>query len=125
MIKKTTGHKIHKFAKSIFNINRSLTGPGVRETLKELKIICPKLNIKSYNSNIKVFDWKIPLEWNLKDGYIIGPDGKKFCELKKNNLHIMGYSEPVEKYLSLSELSKKLHSIKKNSKCDTLCYIIL
>ena len=113
MIKKTTGHKIHKFAKSIFNINRSLTGPGVRETLKELKTICPKLNIKSYNSNTKVFDWKIPLEWNLKDGYIIGPDGKKFCELKKNNLHIMGYSEPVEKYLSLSELSKKLHSIKK------------
>lgn len=107
------GKKIHNFCAKIFFINRSITGPGVRQTLKELKNICTNLKLKSYPSNLKVFDWKIPLEWQIKDAFIISPNGKKLCEFKKNNLHVVGYSSPIKKVLSLNTLKKKLHSIKK------------
>ena len=106
------GKKIHNFCTKIFLINRSITGPGVRQTLKELKNICKNLKLKSYPSNLKVFDWKIPLEWQIKDAFIISPNGKKLCEFKKNNLHVVGYSSPIKKVLSLNALKKKLHSIK-------------
>ena len=80
--------------------------------MKELKNICKNLKLKSYPSNLKVFDWKIPLEWQIKDAFIISPNGKKLCEFKKNNLHVVGYSSPIKKVLSLNALKKKLHSIK-------------
>ena len=99
------------FAKKIFPLNRSLSGKGNRETLQEIKKICPKLKIKSFQSNKNVYDWKIPLEWNVKNAYITDPKGNKICEFKKNNLHLVGYSYPQRKTLSLGNLQKHLHSI--------------
>ena len=57
-------------------------------------------------------DWKIPLEWSIKEAFIITPNKKKICDFKKNNLHVVNYSEPVKKTLSLNNLKKKLHFIK-------------
>ena len=70
-------------AKELFPINRSISGKGVRKTIKILKKKIPNLKIKSFKSNLKVFDWKIPLEWDIKDAYIITPKKKKICEFKK------------------------------------------
>jgi aminopeptidase-like protein len=99
-------------AKELFPINRSISGKGVRKTLKILKKKIPYLKIKSFRSNLKVFDWKVPLEWDIKDAYIITPKNKKICEFKKNNLHIVGYSKSINKYFKLKDLKKKIHSIK-------------
>ena len=85
------------FAKKIFPLNRSLSGSGNRQTLKEIKKLCSKLIIKKFVSNKKVYDWRIPLEWNVRDAYIIDPNGKKICSFKKNNLHLVGYSYPQKK----------------------------
>ena len=99
------------FAKKIFPLNRSLSGSGNRQTLKEIKKLCSKLIIKKSVSNKKVYDWRIPLEWNVRDAYIIDPNGKKICSFKKNNLHLVGYSYPQKKNINLNELQKHLHSI--------------
>ena len=74
--------------------------------MKELKNICKNLKLKSYPSNLKVFDWKIPLEWQIKDAFIISPNGKKLCEFKKNNLHVVGYSKSNQKGSKLKCIKK-------------------
>ncbi|EJL2203304.1 DUF2172 domain-containing protein, partial [Escherichia coli] len=90
--------------------NRSLTGDGVRDTLNILKEYIPELSIYEVPSGTKVFDWVIPKEWRIKDAYIITPDGDKICDFKQNNLHVVGYSIPINKSLSLTELNNHLYS---------------
>ena len=108
---KDTGDTMYKWASDLFPINRSITGQGVRDTLNYIKAIEPSLVIKSVKSGMKVFDWQVPKEWNVRNAYIIGPDGNKFADFKVNNLHLMGYSIPVEETLELEELNKHLHSL--------------
>ena len=107
------GKEIYNFAKKLWPINRSLTGNGVRKTLSLIKQELPDLKLLKLKSGTKVFDWTIPDEWNVKDAWIKDTNGKKICEFKKNNLHLMGYSKPIHKKLNLEELKKNLHSLKK------------
>ena len=106
-------NQIFNFAKKIIDHPRSLSGNGVRETLKDIKKVLPKLNIKNFKTGKKVFDWKIPLEWNVDDAYIVKPDGKKICEFSKNKLHLVGYSIPINKFINKKKLLTKLHSLPK------------
>ena len=80
---------LFNFAKKIFPLNRSLSGSGVRATFKNMKSIIPDLKIFSVKSGTKIFDWKVPLEWNVSDAYIITPDKNKICSFKKHNLHLV------------------------------------
>lgn len=98
-------------AKDLFPIYRCLIGPGVVETLKYIKKIHKKLKIKNIKSGSKVFDWKVPQEWHVKTAYIANLKGKKLIDLNKNNLHLVGYSTPQNKTISLRELEKHLHSL--------------
>lgn len=105
------GYQIHQLATELWPINRSITGEGVRQTLSTIKKKIPELDIVDVPSGTQVFDWTIPKEWRVKDAYIVTPSGKKICEFKKNNLHLVGYSTPISKKLSLSELQDHLYSI--------------
>ena len=102
---------LFNFAKKIFPLNRSLSGSGVRATFKNMKSIIPDLKIFSVKSGTKIFDWKVPLEWNVSDAYIITPDKNKICSFKKHNLHLVGYSHSINKKINLQSLKKKLFSI--------------
>ena len=84
------GDDIHKLAKELWPINRSITGKGVRETLERIKVHLPKLKIKSLPTGTPVFDWVIPQELNVNEAYIISPSGMKICDFKVNNLHLLG-----------------------------------
>ncbi|MDB9768779.1 DUF4910 domain-containing protein [Candidatus Pelagibacter ubique] len=105
------GNEIHQFAKELWPINRSITGEGVRETLKKISTHLTKLDIKSVPSGTKVFDWVIPPEWYVREAYIITPDRKKICDYSINNLHLVGYSIPFRGRMKLEELQKHLHSL--------------
>ena len=106
--------KYYDIAKNeLFKIPRSLTGKGVRKTLKVIQKELPKLKIKKIKSGSKVFDWKIPHEWNVSDAYILDKYNKKIVNFKKNNLHIIGYSIPINKILTKKSLFKKLYFLKK------------
>jgi len=101
------------WAKDLFPINRSLTGPGVRETLQYIKKLIPDLKINSIKSGTKCFDWQIPNEWFPKEAWVKSLKGDTIIDFKNNNLHLMGYSKPVNKKVNLTELNKHLYSLPK------------
>ena len=105
------GKQIHNLAKKLWPINRSITGDGVRSTLKIIQNEIPELQIKSIKTGTKCFDWTIPKEWNINKAYIIDPDGKKICDIEQNNLHVVGYSTPVNFKIDFDDLQKHLHSL--------------
>ncbi len=106
--------KYYDIAKNdLFSLCRSITGEGVRKTLKIIKKEFPNLKIKKVKSGIRVFDWKIPSEWNIQNAYIIDKNNKKIIDFRNNNLHLVGYSIPINKVLYKNELFKRLHSLPK------------
>lgn len=105
------GEYCHKLAKRLFPICRSITGPGVRETLAILGQELPGLTIHSVNSGTQAFDWTVPDEWSIRDAYIADEAGNRIVDFKQNNLHVVGYSEPVNAVLPLDDLQKHLYSL--------------
>ena len=105
--------RIYNLGKALFPINRSITGKGTLKSLKLIQKEIPKLKIKKIKSNSKVFDWKIPPEWNVKKAFVKDKFGKKIIDIEVNNLHLVGYSSPVEKKISKKQLLKRIYSIKK------------
>jgi aminopeptidase-like protein len=105
------GEEIYKLAQRLWPIPRSITGDGVRETLNILREHIPNLIVKEVQSGDRVFDWVVPREWKIQNAYIITPSGEKICDFKKCNLHVIGYSMPIDKIVSLDELEEHLYSI--------------
>ncbi len=97
--------------KELFHICRSITGSGIRQTLHIIKKEFPNLKIHKIRAGTKVYDWKIPNEWNVKEAYILDKFNKKIIDFKNNNLHLVGYSKPIKKYISKKNLFKNLYSL--------------
>ncbi len=105
------GVEIHNLAKQLWGINRSITGDGVRKTLSILGEFVKDLVVFEVPSGTQVLDWVVPREWSIVSGYIITPSGRKICDFNENNLHVVGYSIPVDDSISLAELDKHLYSL--------------
>ena len=109
-----TVKKFYNIGKSkLFPICRSLTGEGVRKTLRIIKKEFSDLKIQKVKSGTKVFDWKVPPEWNVKNAYVIDKFKSKIIDFKKNNLHLVGYSIPFNKKITKNEFFDHLHSLEK------------
>lgn len=96
--------------KELFPICRSITGDGVRKTLSILRTITD-FEIKEIPSGTKVYDWKIPHEWNIEDAYVENSSGERVIDFKKNNLHILNYSIPFNGKVSFNELKQHLFTL--------------
>ena len=94
----------------LFPICRSITGDGVRRTLAILREELPEMRVVEVPSGTRVFDWIVPDEWNIRSAVLTGPDGEAVADFADNNLHVVGYSEPVDVTLPLAELQGHLHS---------------
>ena len=105
------GERMYKWCKDLFPINRSLTGAGVRETLSYIENILPALKIFEVPSGTPAFDWTVPEEWNVSEAWIADSSNKRIVDFKVNNLHLMGYSTPLHKTLTKSELLEHLHTL--------------
>lgn len=98
------GKEMYEFAGKLFPIGRSLTGEGVRRSLGMIKELIPELEIKEVPSGTQVFDWTVPQEWEIRAAYIEDETGKRIVDYAENNLHVIGYSTPVDRYVDLDEL---------------------
>ncbi|WP_340005829.1 DUF4910 domain-containing protein [Paenibacillus sp. FSL K6-0276] len=114
------GLSMYKLMEKLYPICRSITGNGVRETLRIIQEEIP-LTIHEIPSGTKVFDWEIPKEWNVRDAYIMDKNGNKVVDFQENNLHLVSYSIPVNKELTLEELQKHLYSLEEQP--DAIPYI--
>ena len=107
------GHKMHDLMEKLFPICRSITGNGLRKSLKILQEIIP-LKIIETPTNTQVYDWKIPKEWNINDAYIKNSKGEKIIDFQKSNLHVLNYSAPINKKISFEELKSHVFTLENN-----------
>ena len=104
------GRRMYQLLERLFPICRSITGEGVRETLRIIKEIIP-IKIHEVPSGTKAFDWIVPDEWNIKDAYVKDEHGNRLIDFKRSNLHIVNYSIPFEGKLTLKELKKHIYTL--------------
>ena len=104
------GKELYSLIERLYPICRSITGNGVRQTLSILQEYIP-LQLHEVASGTKVFDWTVPKEWNIDDAYIRDSTGTKIVDFKESNLHVVNYSIPVNKKITLQELKNHLHSL--------------
>ena len=104
------GEEIYSLIKELFPICRSITGNGVRQTLKIIGSHIP-LEVYEVPSGTPVFDWTVPKEWNIRDAWVKDSNGIKIVDFQESNLHVVNYSVPFKGKLSLSELKPHLFSL--------------
>lgn len=104
------GEDLYNLIKKLYPICRSITGNGVRETLKIIQEHIP-IEIHEVPTGTKVFDWTVPKEWNIKDAYIKNSRDEKIVDFQESNLHVLNYSVPVNKKVPLEELKKHLFTL--------------
>ncbi|WP_347275208.1 DUF4910 domain-containing protein [Candidatus Kuenenia sp.] len=104
------GGEMYQLMTELFPICRSITGNGVRETLNIIKKHIP-VTVHEVPSGTQVFDWTVPKEWNITEAYVKNSKGKKIIDFMENNLHVLNYSVPVKKKISLGELKEHLFTL--------------
>ncbi len=104
------GAAMHALVRRLYPICRSITGDGVRETLRIIGEDLP-LDVTEVPSGTEVFDWTVPPEWTIRDAYIADTTGRRVVDFAASNLHVVGYSEPVSRRMSLAELRPHLHTL--------------
>jgi len=97
------GDELHDLIARLYPICRSISGEGVRQTFELLRPILD-LEVTEVPTATQVFDWTVPREWNIRDAWIAGPDGRRVLDFADSNLHVLGYSAPIRARMSLDEL---------------------
>ena len=101
---------MHALITRLYPICRSITGDGLRETLRIIRESIP-LEIREVPSGTKVFDWIVPREWNIRDAWIKNAKGEHIVDFQRLNLHVVNYSTPVRERMRLAELRGHLFTI--------------
>lgn len=104
------GEAIYVLVRDLFPLQRSITGAGLRATVRRLGEVVP-LDVTDVSSGKQVFDWTIPDEWSIDEAFIENDQGRRVVDLRDSNLHVVGYSVPVDVTLSLPELRSHLHTL--------------
>ena len=104
------GAEIHELARRLMPIPRSLTGDGVRETLRVVGELVP-LTVTEVPTGTPIFDWAAPREWNVAEAWIADSSGRRIVDWRDSNLHLLGYSHPVRTTLTGAELDERLYSL--------------
>lgn len=105
-----SGRRAYELAREIYPICRSITGEGVRQTLQRVGREIP-LQVHEVPSGTAVFDWQVPLEWNIRDAYVKDAQGRRLIDFRESNLHVVSYSTPVRETMTLEQLRPRLHSL--------------
>ncbi len=104
------GDEMHALVRELYPICRSITGDGVRDTLRRLRGHI-QLKVEEVPSGTEVYDWNVPKEWNIRDAYVKNGAGERVIDFRKLNLHVVNYSVPIQRTMSLDELRGHLHTL--------------
>jgi aminopeptidase-like protein len=104
------GEEMHAFVRELYPICRSITGDGLRRSLRILQRLAP-LELREVPTGTPVFDWVVPREWNLRAARLVGPDGEVVVDAERLNLHVLNYSMPFRGKVPLAQLEEHLHSL--------------
>lgn len=118
--RKSTCGQMYDLLTELFPLCRSITGNGVRQTLSIIQKHIP-LTIHEVPSGTNVFDWIVPNEWNIRSAYIEDENGNRIVDFENNNLHVVGYSTPINSHMTLAELNTHLHSLENQP--DAIPYV--
>lgn len=105
------GAEMYALAERLWPLPRSLTGDGVRASLRVIGEWIEGLKIHEVSSGTRALDWVVPLEWNVREAWIEAEDGERVVDFAINNLHLVGYSPPTDELLTLDELQPHLYSL--------------
>lgn len=111
MTERSIGHDMYALAERLWPINRSISGDGLRETLRILGERLPGLRLIEVPSGQPVLDWIVPDEWRIRSAWLVDPAGRRIADFDDCNLHVVGYSTAVDAELDLDALNAHLHSI--------------
>src|SRR5258708_6864821 len=104
------GQAMMRLIQELYPICRSITGDGLRETLRLLQNQLP-LELREVPTGTQVFDWTVPKEWNIRDAYVKNARGERVIDFRKANLHVVNYSVPLRQRMRLAELKEHLHTL--------------
>ena len=104
------GREMYRLTAELYPICRSITGDGLRATLRLIQAHIP-LEVREVPSGTPVFDWTVPKEWNIKDAYVKNAHGERVIDFRKSNLHVVNYSVPIRARLTLAELKERLFTL--------------
>jgi aminopeptidase-like protein len=104
------GRVLHDLVTDLYPLCRSLTGDGLRETLRRLQRHIP-LTLHEVPTGTDAFDWTVPKEWNICDAFVKNRRGERVIDFHRSNLHVVSYSVPVHRRMSLDELRPHLHTL--------------
>ena len=107
------GEESYKIVRDLYPICRSITGDGLRQSLRLLQPSIP-LELHEVPTGTQVFDWTVPKEWNVRDAYIKNAEGERIIDFRRSNLHLLNYSVPVHQTMSLAELKPNLFTLPEN-----------
>ncbi len=106
----TVGADMLALMRELYPMCRSITGPGVRDTLARVAKVAP-LTITEVPTGTRVFDWTVPKEWAIEDAYLEHESGQRFAAFDRCNLHVVSYSTPVDLTMSLDALRERIHTL--------------
>lgn len=104
------GRELYDSVADLYPLCRSLTGEGLRETLRRLQRRVP-LALHEVPTGTPAFDWTVPKEWNIQDAWVKNARGERVIDFRRSNLHVVSYSVPVRRRMSLAELRPHLHAL--------------
>jgi aminopeptidase-like protein len=104
------GVELHRLIADLYPICRSITGEGLRETLRALERLV-SLTLREVPTGTQVFDWTVPKEWNIRDAYVKNSRGERVIDFQSSNLHVVNYSVPVRQKMRLAELKTHLFTL--------------
>ncbi len=104
------GEAMMSLIQRLYPICRSITGDGLRQTLRIIAEHVP-LELSEVPSGTQAFDWTVPLEWNLNRATLTAPDGRVIADTRVHNLHVLNYSAPIRTALPLADLRPHLFSM--------------
>lgn len=115
------GRQMYELAQKLFPLNRSLTGDGTRKSLTILRELIPEMEILEVPSGTQAYDWTVPDEWEIREAYIEDEKGNKIIDFRENNLHVVGYSIPVDRVVTKQELINYIYV--EESRPDAIPYV--